>query len=394
MAAIKAAGTSPEASIAVIEKMEEPGKKVAAAGNGRCNLSNTGCQDWEKTSGFFSTIGVFTRADSEGRIYPYSEDGRDVTAKLIQACLDRGVEILTRREVKKVENLVEGTAPGEGYSFRIEAEFNKPKAYRPTPEDDSMVIFAKKVLISTGGKSKPKLGTTGDGYKFAQSLGHSIKPVYPVLTGVEIEGAEELKSLSGIRQKAVVSLYKNESIIFQEKGEVQFTDYGVSGICIFDLSRFLEGMDLSSYLIEINFAPDFSKEEIAGFIRESKSHVATTLQSIIKRPIAENIPKESEKTFGSPNGENEGFGAESVAGMVVGFKIKPKSLRGWDMAQVTRGGVPLSEIKEDTCESLLVPGLYFSGEMIDVDFQCGGYNLQNAWTTGLRAGENIGKDLK
>ena len=381
IAAIKAADINPDASVLILEKLDEVGHKVAASGNGRCNLSNIKSPEWEKTSLFFSTIGLFTRTDSDGRIYPYSEDGRDVVSILKKACEERGVEIITRREVTKVSVAND--------SFSVNTFFNRPKAYRRVSmrdgksigansilrnvigdmgEDEPFDVVAKEVLIAAGGKSKPKMGTTGDGYGFARELGHSVTPLIPVLTGVEVtEFSEDPKAalyrnLSGVRQKANITLKKNNNDVFQEYGEIQFTDYGISGICVFDLSRFLEGKDLSEYEIQINFTPDFDD----AFPIES-------LISIVKEPLAECIL--------------------SLGCTVKNFTLHPKGLRGWEMAQVTRGGVPLSEINEETGESLIVSGLFFSGEMLDVDFRCGGFNLQNAWTTGLRAGEFMAKKL-
>ena len=367
IAAIKAADTNPEASIVVLEKLEEVGRKVAASGNGRCNLSNIESPDWEKTSLFFSSIGLFTRVDSEGRVYPYSEDGRDVVATLKNACEKRGVEIITGREVVEILHEEKGI---NDFSFLVNASASEPSG-------EALSVYSKKVLIATGGKSKPKMGTTGDGFWFAKSLGHSVTPLIPVLTGVEIDEflheSEGLlyKNLSGIRQKASVTLRKKRDDIFREYGEIQFTDYGVSGICIFNLSRFIEGRDFSLYEIVIDFAPEFNDRVTLD-----------SLSSIVKKPLAECILKINEDRVkeGDPSHED-------LLHHLKNFTLHPSGLRGWDMAQVTRGGVPLTEINEHTGESTIVPGLYFSGEMLDLDYRCGGFNLQNAWTTGLRAGE-------
>ena len=361
VSAIKIKDLAPEITVALIEKNQAPGRKVAAAGNGRCNLSNLECTDWKRTSAFFSSIGLITRVSSEGRIYPYSEDGRDVVRCLVNACRERGVEILTRRNVVSVTR---GT-----HGFIVSTEFNKPKAYRLTEDDAPYDIGCKAVLVATGGKSKPELGSTGDGYRFAKALGHSIETLIPVLTGVETSEDIKALGLSGIRQKGRVSLYKSEELIFQDEGEVQFTDYGLSGIVILDLSRFLEGKDLSDYTISIDFAPEIAEGSIVSPF------------SIVKEPIARVILDKSVMS-------------EAPAMQIKDFRLSPVGLRGWDMAQVTRGGVPLDEVDSATCGSLFVPGLYFSGEVLDVDYQCGGFNLQNAWTTGLLAGEGIAEYIR
>ena len=390
VAAIKAAETNPEASIVVLEKLGKPGHKVAASGNGRCNLSNTESPEWEKTSAFFSSIGLLTRIESQGRVYPYSEDGRDVVALLEKACQKRGVEILTRREVVSI-------SPNKDHSpgFIINTEFNKPKAYRSGEvtidqgilkgfiEDEPIRFFSKTLLIATGGKSKPKMGTTGDGYRFAKDLGHSIMPLIPVLTGVET--VEDLSPLAGIRQKIRLTLNlaeEKEIQIFREDGEIQFADYGISGICVFDMTRFIHGRDYSKYKVEIDFVPEYSKDELKVLL-ENRDNIC----SIVKGPLAKMLL--DDLSCEEMDGTNER--AEILADRLKAFELNVKSFRGWDMAQVTRGGVPLSEIEEETGESLLVPGLYFSGEVLDVDFRCGGFNLQNAWSTGLRAGKSMGE---
>ena len=370
VAAIKSKEACPEASVVILEKMESVGRKLAASGNGRCNLSNVRSGDYERTLSFFSSIGLFTRVDGEGRVYPYSEDGRDVVSVLEKACLDLGVDILCRRIVENVSLL------DDDYRFLISTEFNKPKAYRPKEEDGPLSIKSKKVLLATGGKSKPKLGTSGDGYKMAKELGHGISTLIPVLTGVETVEDMKALSLSGIREKVEITLLKSGVELFRERGELQFTDYGISGICVFDMSRFLEGTDYSEYVISVDFIPDFSTDDAVRVVEDTKGR----LSSVVKEPVAEVI-LENKLLSTSPQEQ------------LKDFVLHPKKLEGWDMAQVTRGGVYLDEIDENTGESKLVKGLYFSGEILDVDFCCGGFNLQNAWTTGMRAGEAMGKDI-
>ena len=377
VAAIAAARKHPSFSVGIIEKMEAPGKKVAAAGNGRCNLSNVKSTDWEKTAAFFSSVGLLTRIDEEGKVYPYSEDGRDVVGCLVREALKLGVEIVTRRQVTGIEH----SANDKGSEFFLKAVFNKPKAYHTDGSDKDMIITAKSLLIATGGKSKPKMGTSGDGFALAKKMGHSVNRLIPVLTGVET--TEDMKSLelSGVREKCVASLYKNDELIFSDQGEIQFADYGVSGIVIFDMSRFmnLDGgtkEEFSAYRIEVDFMPDISYETVVKMI-EDRSGDGNLLCSWVKGPIANVIIDASSSVSDIANGLKR-------------FTLHPKNLKGWDMAQVTRGGIPLSEIDAETGESKLVPDLYFAGEIIDEDFQCGGFNLQHAWTTGIRAGESMG----
>ncbi len=385
VAGIAAARKNPSLSVVIVEKMEAPGKKVAAAGNGRCNLSNIKSPEWEKTSAFFSSLGLLTRVDSEGRVYPHSEDGRDVARCLLAEAESLGIEILTRRQVSAIEKVDD--AEGDAV-FRITAVFNKPKAHHASAEDADILISAKKVLIATGGKSKPKLGTTGDGFALAKSLGHSVNRLIPILTGVETE--EDIKSLglSGIREKCAVSLYKDGNMVFSDRGELQFADYGISGIVVFDMTRFMDLEDgdtagFAGYEVAVDFLPDFDDNTLAQMIRDRLSAVDSSerarediLCSWVKSPIAKAI-------MGTARTESE------ILRGIKSFTLHPKNLKGWEMAQVTRGGIPLGEINEESGESKLVRDLYFAGEILDEDFQCGGFNLQHAWTTGIKAGEAI-----
>jgi len=380
VAGIVAARKAPSFSVGIIEKMETPGKKVAAAGNGRCNLSNVKSSEWQKTEAFFSSIGLLTRIDEEGRIYPYSEDGKDVVGCLLREAFKLGVEIITRRQVTGIEHCVNDDGESE---FLIKAVFNKPKAHHADESDRDIVISAKSVLLATGGKSKPKLGTSGDGFALARKMGHSVNRLIPVLTGVETTEDIKALELSGVREKCEVSLYKNDELVFSDQGEIQFTDYGISGIVIFDMSRFMDlddSMQFDAYRVEIDFMPEIGYETVMRMIEERSSD-ANLLCSWVKNPIANVIIDASNSV-------------ESIADGLKRFTLHPKNLKGWDMAQVTRGGIPLSEIEAATGESKMIPGLFFAGEIIDEDFQCGGFNLQHAWITGLRAGESMGGRLE
>lgn len=431
-AAIEASRTCPSLSVIILEKLQEVGAKVSASGNGKCNLSNMASPDWEKTSSFFSSLGLLTRSDSEGRIYPYSEDGRDVTDCLKREAEIRGVEILRRRQVTEVAYVGEG--------FQIKAVYNRPKAYRSKPGDGPIEIRAKKLLIATGGKSKPKLGTSGDGYTFAKAMGHTVNRLIPVLTGIET--LQDIKSwgLSGVREKCVASLYKKGNMVYSDKGEIQFADYGISGIVIFDMTRFMdleEDGSFDDFVIEVDFLPDFSEPYLEKIIEEGAERLglsaedmdceevqmardyAQVIRSMVKKPLVEivsnlaisnpdcsNLDGSETKGFNYDGFNSDGSGFDSnkevtesmkhiiIKGLVYNLKhftLNPKNLRGWDMAQVTRGGIPLEEIDYETGESNIVPGLFFAGEILDEDFRCGGFNLQHAWTTGLKAGRAMAR---
>ena len=357
----------PGISMFIIEKNDVLGRKILSTGNGRCNLSNMICPGHDEVLKFFDSIGVITRTDDAGRIYPYSEDARDVADALSQAVIRSGAEIMT------------GTVC-TGCSFD-----EKEMLYETSAKagDREFSITSRKVVLAAGGKAAPKLGTTGDGYRIAKKFYHTVTKLAPALTAVETH--EDLKSLSGVRAKVRLSLIVHGGSIFEEDGEIQFTDYGISGICVFNMSRFMEipegrtlinGFD--DYAAEIDFMPD--TRDVRKLLEDRPAE--DMLRSIVKKPVAEMI---LEKTKGDP---------EMTAWLLKHFMVHPSGLRGWDHAEITRGGIPLKEIKMDRMESKYFPGLFLIGEIIDFDGPCGGFNLQNAWETGLRAARAAAEDAE
>lgn len=352
VSAITAKRKAPGLSVLIMEKNPMLGRKILSTGNGRCNLSNFGCLYHDEILDFFGSIGIVTRTGQDGRIYPYTEDAKDVREALVQEVEKLGVESLLDTAVKDVrfddKNGIYIVKTGE-------TEFG-----------------AADLVLALGGKAAPKLGTTGDGYGFAKKLYHSVTKLAPALTAVETH--EDTKMLSGVRAKAKVSLIAGGGSLFEETGEVQFTDYGISGIAVFDMSRYMvipEGRTLvngfDDYSVEIDFLP--GSNDVKKLV-ESGARV-------VRKPLREYIDQKA-------NGD-----AEMKAWMLKHFLLHPKGLRGWDHAEITKGGVPLTELDTERMRSKFMPGLYFTGEIIDYDGPCGGFNLENAWETGMKAGKDI-----
>lgn len=357
-AAICAKEQNQELDIVILEKKSQPGKKILASGNGKCNLSNTNCEDYRETLNFFQRLGVITRVDGEGRIYPYTEEAVTVRDALVRKIDALGISLFTEVKVTAVE--------------RQEKAF----AVKTSAGD----FAAGKVLIACGGKSGPAFGTTGDGYKWARDLGHKVRKPIPALTAVDVK--EDVSSLAGVRAKGRVRLKHSDKEIFEESGEIQFTKTGLSGICVFNLSSFLlipDGKTVDNgfddYRIYVDFFPKGG--DIEGMLRDRESggfHGKDLLKFLVRDPIAEEIYARS------------GGDVHEAAKLLRGFVFAPHKVKGWDFAQVTKGGVSLDEIDAETMESKLVSGLFFAGEITDYDGPCGGYNLQNAWRTGIKAG--------
>lgn len=323
----------------LLEKNEILGRKIMATGGGRCNITNRACTYKDMALEFFKSIGIETYCDSEGRYYPYSNQAADVAKALVQQTGKKDVSVMVGFEAVKAQ-FCEG-------AFVISGKGGRQ-------------VYASSLLLATGGKAAPQFGTTGDGYGFAKAFGHKINKVYPILTRLVCGCFADIK---GVRAKGGVNLYRDGRLIAGQTGEIQFTADGLSGICVMNLTPYIvseSGEPLKSalkrYHLELDLAPDFTLEELSG--RESSFGI---LSDKLSRRVS--------------------------IGQIKSWRLPVQGVKGWKDAQCTAGGVCLDEIDMQTMESRLQEGLYFAGELIDRQGPCGGFNLQNAWETGLKAAE-------
>lgn len=362
-------------NVCIIEKNPAVGKKIYATGNGRCNITNLNCKNANDVLAFFRSLGLETVTEDEGRVYPRSSQAADVVFVLEKRLKELSVDIICGRQVDWVERSKEG--------FNIYCENEK--------------YSSGCLVLACGGKAAPKFGTTGDGYALARQLGHNISKPLPVLTAIETE--ENLKQLKGVRASGMCSLIKKGEIAASEAGEVQFAEYGLSGICIFNLSRYLlldDETDFDDYEISLDFSAvsDLFKERtVADVIRERRKIKGFRKKDILRTLLPEALAADIVRRAGI-----DGDGSakdikeaeiQKIADIFVSWKQRVKGAKGWNMAQCTKGGVALDEIDQITMQSLVTPGLYVTGELLDIDGPCGGYNLQNAWETGIKAGNNV-----
>ena len=313
----------------ILEKNEIPGRKIMATGGGRCNITNAACKNKDLTLDFFESLGMICFSDDEGRYYPYSNHASDVVKILLDASgsADTGsTEIITSAAAEKIVS--------ESGSFSV--------TFRDTKNGRLCTTKASNVLIASGGKAAPQFGTTGDGYSLAKSLGHHISRVFPILTGVE---CGDMRDVKGVRAKGRAGLYRNGELLHEESGEIQFTADGLSGICIFNLTPYIKSS---------------GGESFAEALKQSSFGILT-------EKLAERV---------SPD-------------MIKDWRLPVLAVKGWKNAQCTAGGVLTDEIDMDTMESKLVNGLYFAGEVTDLQGPCGGFNLQNAWETGIKAAKAL-----
>lgn len=377
-AAIEAARTNKNKSITVLEHLPKAGKKILATGNGRCNLGNLGAASHRYTNAafaqpviekygvqslidFFESMGLYTRADSEGRLYPMSNSATSVLDALRFECECAGIKIICEEKATQIKKSNAG--------FTV---------------NDS--IQAQKVIIATGGKASPSQGSDGSGYPLLKSLGHTLTSLSPSLVQIKTDTAS-IKSLKGVRAKARLTLSTGGS----SEGEILFTDYGVSGIAAMDLSRFIKADKKAE--ISLDLLPDFSednaKEIILGIARHNPAMPAEgMLGGIIHKAIGTAVIKAALGFMPKTAGEIKPKQAAIIVAMLKDFRLGVTGTKSYNDAQVTRGGADISEFDNSTMMSKKVNNLFACGEVLDVDGACGGFNLAWAFASGRLAGKS------
>lgn len=396
MAAVQAAKAG--AKVILLEKMKRTGKKMLITGKGRCNITNSAeIRDLIKNMTgnghflysaiatfsndavmeFFADLGVPTKVERGGRVFPVSDKAADVVGALMRAMHRLAIEIVVDTAVTAVEvknGQVVGVKTNTGAIYAAEA-----------------------VIIATGGASYPGTGSTGDGYKIASQLGHTIIELKPSLVPLEIE-EDWLKEAQGLSLRNVkVTALADDKVIAEEFGEMLFTHFGVSGPIVLSLSRAIVKAlsDGANVDIVINLKPALSSEQLdkriqrdfEKFLRKQvKNSLGELLPAKLINPIIDQAYLDPEKQINQVTREERLRLAEVITHLTLTV-TKPRPLAE---AIVTAGGVSTKEINPKTMESKLVSGLYFAGEVIDVDGYTGGYNLQAAFSTGYAAGTYAG----
>lgn len=386
MAAIAAARGG--ARVVLYEGNDRVGKKLLATGNGRCNFSNTnlsidnyygedkrsiqrllGKFDTAASVSFFEKAGMLIK-DKNGYLYPASGQASTVLDILRMQLKSNKVTVLTEHKVKSI-------AKGKDGRFTVEAAGSK----------DSF----DKIILTSGSKAAPKTGSDGNGYRLTQSIGHSLIPVVPAL--VQLKCSEDLKAVSGVRQEVAVTFLCDGKEAARECGELQFTDYGISGIVVFQFSRLATyGLQQKRKLcVRIDCLPEFEEAAYAEYIvrRKRDRQDAETVEDFFTGLLHKKLLLYFCKLAGLKPADAyqsaDKKKIDKVFSLCKDFTLNINGSNSYDNAQVCAGGVPLREVSENM-ESLLCRGVYLAGELLDVDGKCGGYNLQWAWASGYVAG--------
>lgn len=381
-AAVSARWENKSIAIGIVEKNDRVAKKIHATGNGRCNFTNVdisekyffGDSDFIKkvleqfgsddAIGFFARLGIMHRVE-DGRVYPLSNQASAVADALRLYLNENNVDFITNTFAADVTKNEDGFAVGN--------------------------LLADKVIVATGGKASPSLGSDGSGYKLLTNFGHSLTRVKPALVSLKTTPAHA--SLKGVKVFARVTLFDKGRAVATDKGEVLFTDYGLSGIPVMQISRFAEkGME-----IVVDMLPDVTKKDLIGEIYERMCYLPERegtefFAGLVNKKIA--IPLLKYAKVEKVNVKAKDFTDENIrnyAEFLKGLKLTVSGDNGFGNAQVCRGGIELEGFDPTTMKSKLVKSLYAVGEILDVDAICGGYNLHWAWATGAIAGKNAAK---
>lgn len=381
MMAALTASENPNHQVILAERQSRLGRKLLATGNGRCNLTNRNmgkehyhgeqrnfCNyalnyfNVDMTLEYFRTLGLLTVTEPSGRVYPYSDSANSVLDVMrLPLELRKNVSILTGMEILSLEKW-------------------KGCFVAKTAEEE---LQADRVILCAGGLAGSKLGGTEMGYKLLCSMGHSRTKLFPSLVQLKTDSTF-VKSLKGVRAEALVRYGKACA-----RGELQFTDYGVSGPVIFELSRAALGGEL-----RIDLLPDYSSEELLELLEcRKKTLPELKAEDLLTGLLHNRLGRTLLRACGlSLEQSCEGIrDLTMVVKMCKSFILAVTGTMGMEQAQVTAGGIRTEEFDPTTMESKLCPGLYAAGEVLDIDGDCGGYNLQWAWSSGRLAGELRGK---
>ena len=395
-AALAAAQTAEgRAHITVLDKNVKVGKKLLATGNGRCNLDNRditperyftsspkalrrllSAVDEAAPLAWFESLGLYPRTDEAGRVYPYSNQAADVLALLEGHLARLGVEVRTGCTVQTLSQ------NRSGYTILCE-----------NAEDQDQTLRADAVICAMGGNAGPQFGTDGFGTRFAAQCGGKLEPLYPCLTALQT--AKPNRSLAGIRAKAAATLLdlNRHCTVAVENGEVQFTDYGLSGICIMQLSGLLApGRGPKRPIVALDLFPALSETELAALFAQRVGLLGSEAAEFWLGLLPAKLGRALWADAGLPENARAlpASAWPKLAATAKCWRFEGLTPCGWKQAQTTGGGLLLDEV-EDDFQFKGCPGLYFVGETLDCAGSCGGYNLHWAFGSGIIAGRAAAK---
>ena len=382
-------------TVALFDAQPRCGKKLLATGNGRCNLTNRSAKpscyhtddvqalsrvfsgvNVDDTISFFETLGLICREEDEGRIYPSCGQASAVLDLLRLELARLHIPEVCGCRVEKIRRTEDG--------FLMSGSLGE--------------IHAKSVIITCGGKAAPNLGGVDWGYDLLRSLGHSVTGLNPSLCPIPVQ-SPHLSSLKGIRAHARASIRDERGEIYADSGEVQFGDKALSGIVLFQLSSAAANVRSGQLRVELDMLPERDKEELIAMLNRRRvllSHLTLEnfLTGVFNKRVGMCVLKEAGMTPLSRSvSELSDSDIRRISSVIKGWRFPVNGKAPWNSAQVTSGGVRLSEFDGLTMQSRRCRGLYAAGEVLNVDGICGGFNLQWAWSSGILAGRSCAHAL-
>ena len=376
--------------VTICEKCDRTARKILATGNGRCNMSNRNASEknyhgsdprfirgvmrrfWvEETLDFFENLGIVPKEEENGKIFPYSLQAAAVSDVLRYEADRLGIKTICNFEVNDIKR-------GKN-CFRLISTSGE-------------TVEAEKVILAAGGKASPNLGSDGSGYKLAEKFGHKTTKLYPSLVQVKTENTYT-KALQGLKVNGTAAFFENDKLVKKVGGEILFTEYGLSGPPIFDLSRLASTRKNGE--IRLDLMPEYSYEQVVRMLEERKYHkktLETYFTGMLAKKLGQVLLKSCDTVPLSRDAKTlSKREIETAARKIKSWSFSVTGVMPWKNAQVTAGGIETSGVDPSTLESKKVRGLYFAGEILDIDGDCGGYNLQWAWASGYVAGMSASK---
>ena len=392
MAAALAAAENPNISVIIMERQTRVGRKLQATGNGRCNLSNIGAMaggyhgehpdfvlpamkqfDPEATLQWFADLGLYTVIEENGKVYPYSDQANSVVDILRLNLNKANITLKLGFEAEKI-NINQ-----QGFSVVSKEE----------------TVFCDKLIVACGGLAGSKLGGTMSGYKLLAKSGHKSTRLRPSLVQIKTSW-EGVKSLKGVRGNCHVQILRDGKLFRESVGELQLTEQGISGPVVFEISRDV-CYGAGRWTAKLDFLPDWTFDRLQQEL-ERRKNSNLPMEELLTGILHNRLGRVLTKTAGVKGKqlakELSALETAEICRVVKSLEIPLTEPLGMDSAQVTAGGVLTEQFDENTMESRLVPNLYACGEVLDIDGDCGGYNLQWAWSSGRLAGLCAGKEIK
>lgn len=391
MAAIAARRLGAE--VTILERNQRIGKKLLATGNGRCNYTNINADvkcyhgndpgfaesaltgfTVDNTIRFFEKLGIERKIEDVGKVFPMSEQASSVLDVIRYELEQLGVNIICEALVRNI------SAKNDGFIIELE---------------NGQVYKGDRVIIAAGGKAMPSSGSDGSGFELAKKLGHKITDIFPVLVQLMLEGSC-FKRIEGVKFEGTAEIIHNDKSVAKDRGDILFANYGVSGPPILQISRkagelLINGQEAHLKIVIMDM---MSKEELEMLMRKRLQNAGNkpidfSLVGLInKRLIPVVLTEAGINDLKCPAADLSVQEQKELINVLTDWRFKIRGTKGWTSAQVTAGGVDTTEIDTATMESKITKGLFFCGEIIDIDGKCGGFNLQWAWSSGFVAGQN------